>query len=429
MRNKEIKLIIKTFKKAFFINIIFIIFFEPIFALAANLADGGGSSSSNIPYEIPPEIKSNCEKNIPLYKSAAQEAGLPWQALAAIHFREANCDPNRSSMSGEALGSRNPDDGNVYSTLEESLKATAAHLKENAKWVYNIELTENPDDASLGWAFLAYNRGRMYRDGVSASGSSCGEEWKNTHYDKSPYVVNFIDENHKNMKWNGCIDSNMTHADARAGALTIYKLLGGESSGIDECSNTGESTAKWVQKNGWEDWIEDPKVEVRPYTGAPAAKAFDPNRKITPEIVVLHYTGNVNDTSDAIWNYFNGGAHEEAFCSFIVGKDGKIIQAAPANVQQVCVSGYNNISVNIEGVGNYEAVYPSQEERDSYIWLVDQLIKKYNLKVCDIWAHGELNPNSRSDPGRQFAKETWDRLGGQNIEWQNHPECQNRPPK
>lgn len=270
---EEGKKIIMAYKKTLFINIIFIIFLEPIFAFAINLADGSGSSSGSTPYEIPPEIKSNCEKNIPLYKSVAQEAGLPWQALAAIHFREANCDPNKSSVSGEELGSRNPDDGNVYSTLEESLKATAAHLKGNAKLVYNVELTENPDDASLGWAFLAYNRGRMYRDGVSASGSSCGAEWKNTHYDKSPYVVNFIDENHKNMKWNGCIDSNMTHADARAGALTIYKLLGGESTGADVCADIeggGETVDKEKLKTSLAEMYSSGK-----YGGGPNASGVN----------------------------------------------------------------------------------------------------------------------------------------------------------
>jgi hypothetical protein len=103
-------------------------------------------------------------------------------------------------------------------------------------------------------------------------------------------------------------------------------------------------------------------------------------------------------------------------------------ESGPANVRQVCVAGYNNISINIEGAGNFEAVMPPKEEEDAYAWLLGVLIEKYGLKNCDIWAHGELNPLTRSDPGRQFAKLMWDRLGGSNIQWQNHPECTNRPP-
>lgn len=222
---------------------LFLIVYPFLKVSSVDLMNGGGGANggSNIPFEIPPETKKDCEKNISLYKSVAQEFKIPWQALAAIHYREANCNPNQSSVSGEDLGTQNPDNKQVYTTLEESLKFSAAHLKENAKWVYSIELGENPSDEELGWSFLAYNRGRTYRDGVSITGRFCGEEWINTHYDKSPYVVNFIDENHKNMHFNGCIDSDLTLADSRAGALTFYKLFGGQSSGIDECADIGES--------------------------------------------------------------------------------------------------------------------------------------------------------------------------------------------
>jgi hypothetical protein len=225
---------------------IFIFFaISPFFvALASNLATNSGGGGGSIPFEIPPDVRSNIEKNKPLYESVAKEYGIPWQALAAVHYREADCDPNKSSMSGEELGSENPDNHQVYTTLEESLKASAAHLKEMAKSVYQVELNENPDDASLGWAFLAYNRGYLYKLGKGCANPSCSRlkdcpGQAGTPYDKSPYVVNFIDENHKNMPWNGCLDSGWTFKDPRAGALTIYKLLGGASSGGDACANIG----------------------------------------------------------------------------------------------------------------------------------------------------------------------------------------------
>jgi len=433
---------------------IFIFFaISPFFvALASNLATNSGGGGGSIPFEIPPDVRSNIEKNRPLYESVAKEYGIPWQALAAVHYREADCDPNKSSMSGEELGSENLDDHQVYTTLEESLKASAAHLKEMAKSVYQVELNENPDDASLGWAFLAYNRGYLYKLGKGCANSSCSQlkdcpGQEGTPYDKSPYVVNFIDENHKNMPWNGCLDSGWTFKDPRAGALTIYKLLGGPSSGGDACSSTTTgSSAKWVQKNGWEDWIDDPKVEIREYNEqTTCCRPYNQQREIQPNMVVLHWTGSESDTLDRIWNYFNNSGYDGAFVSFIIDKDGKIVQAAPANVREAGVRGYNGIpvpynvngvtvrhygaAISIEAVGNWgQSGMPPQPQMESYVWLVQVLLKKYNLKPCDVWGHGELNPDDRDDPGKKFMEEMWKRLGATNITWQNHPGCINRPP-
>ncbi len=390
------------------------------FIIKTNAQDYCGSAScTDAPgISLTPEIKQRIEQNKPIYENAAKSVGIPWQMIAAVHFREAGCDPTRSTVSGEKLGTRNPDDGQTYYTLEQAAKRTAEKLKSLVKAVYGFDLNESPTDDVLGYAFLAYNRGYMYRNGLNANGRPCPNqnEARNTPYDKSPYVVNFIDENHQNMNWNGCIDSGMTHKDSNLGALAVYKILQAEN-----CSGN------WTTRNGWEDWLEDPKVKIKPYTNRP--QAFDQSRKITPQIVVMHYTGNVNDKAENIWNYFNsGGGPDEAFCSFLIDKDGTIIQAAPANVRQVCVAGYNNISINIEGAGNFEAVMPPSEETQANSWLLEKLIKKYNLKPCDVWAHGELNPRTRSDPGRNFARIMWDSLNGREIQWQNHPKCTPRPP-
>ncbi|MDD5551565.1 MAG: M15 family metallopeptidase [Candidatus Pacebacteria bacterium] len=188
--------------------------------------------------EISSDIKAKIEQNKPIYQEAAKQVGIPWQMLAAVHFREGGCSPEKSPVSGEKLGTKNPDNGTVYTTLEEATLAAANFLKNKAKSVYKMELNENPNDDAIGYAFLAYNRGYMYRDGLDKNGNSCPGQPKNTPYDKSPYVVNLLDGQHQNMTWNGCIDSGMTHADSNIGAMTIYKLLKN-----DDCVS-GESVDK-----------------------------------------------------------------------------------------------------------------------------------------------------------------------------------------
>ena len=240
---KKYKLNLAAKKNSFWFLFLLILAF-PVFA--SHIKEGGSSAS----FEIPPGVKNKIELNKPLYESVAKEAGIPWQMLASVHYREANCDPNKSSVSGEDLGTVNADTGQVYTTLEQSLKASAEKLKSLLKAVYGLEINENPNDETLGWSFLSYNRGFMYKNGIGCANDKCTETkpcpgQEGTYYDKSPYVVNFIDKDHRNMHWNGCIDHDFTNADSRPGALTLYKAIGGTSNAPDLCSvittETGET--------------------------------------------------------------------------------------------------------------------------------------------------------------------------------------------
>jgi len=356
-------------------------------------------------------------QNKSTYEAAAKKAGIPWEMIAAVHYREGSCNPKKSPVNGEELGTPNSD----YGTLKEAAEASANLLKNRAKSVYNKNLNESPDDDTVGYAFLAYKRGYMYRDGLDKNGKPCPNQAqvKNTPYDKSPYVMNGFDDQHQNMKWNGCIDGGMTHVDKKLGALTIYKALKGGGEQCAYTTTTGE--AEWEIKNGWEDWIKHPKVEQRPYTGDTAKRIHDKSRRKTNiQIVVCHYTGSTKDTLDSIWNFFNNeNSNSNAFTAFLVDRDGKIVQAAPANVREVGIRGYNEIAISIEGIGNFEAKPPTAAQMDSYVWLVKELLAKYNLKPCDVWGHMELNSN-KSDPGDDFMIEMWKRLGVQGASISNH---------
>ena len=99
----------------------------------------------------------------PLYMQAAEEVGLPWQAAAALHYREADNRVNRSMLSGELLGTVNPDSNEVAPTdqFENYVKALE-HLKTMAKNVYGIELTSSSSFEDFAKAATAFNRGYKY---------------------------------------------------------------------------------------------------------------------------------------------------------------------------------------------------------------------------------------------------------------------------
>lgn len=160
------------------------------------------------------QAKPAIDKLTEMYKKVANEAGIPWQVLAALHYREARNNPNSSVLSGEPIGTPNPDSGVVTSSLEDSAKRAAEHIKAMAKSVYGVTLGTSPSDDDLKKAFLAYNRGSLYK--------SAGVE-----PDKSPYVMNGYDDAHVGMSWVSGVDTVSGKDGNPLGAFTIYKMLGG----------------------------------------------------------------------------------------------------------------------------------------------------------------------------------------------------------
>ena len=192
----------------------------------------GGSSISVFSGDLPEEtiqkiesakIKERAEKNMERYLYAQKETGLPWQVLAILHEREAGMDPNSTILNGESLTPHYNVDGQwVSGDPNEDAVNAANHFISNAKMVYGITDFNSLENVANG--FLAYNRGFMYK--------ALGNTW-----DESPYVMNYYDKDHWDMKW--------IHADSwddikkvyrnhvegttnyQLGALTLFVYLGG----------------------------------------------------------------------------------------------------------------------------------------------------------------------------------------------------------
>lgn len=153
------------------------------------------------------------KENLPIYKEVALKENIDWKIIAALHYREAELNPNRSIVSGEKLGTKNPDRGEIYYSLQESAQKSVEVFKENLKFAYRREY--NQDDETLKRGFLAYNRGGAYVK-------------NNLEPNDSPYVMNYFNENFFNMHWPNVdkeIEPLSGKADHNYGAFTVYKIL------------------------------------------------------------------------------------------------------------------------------------------------------------------------------------------------------------
>ncbi len=166
----------------------------------------------------------------PMYEQAGAEKDVAWSVLAAIDYRENNNDPNRSALSGEPIGSTNPDNGAVTSSKLDSLQRAADHVKAMASSVYGVTLTASSGGDDVKKAFLAYNRGYIYQR-VDASP------------DLSPYVLNQYDAAHVDMRWPDVPGEPLAGQVeyGRYGAFTLFTRLGGATGSSCSAGISGEA--------------------------------------------------------------------------------------------------------------------------------------------------------------------------------------------
>jgi len=212
------------------------------------LTDEGGSSNCAAT-ALDKNILNKINANKSIYQTAATRSGIPWEFLAGLHYRETNFGNTAANGDGpfQVQGAKNQTFG-IEAAVEAAEKA-----KGLVKGSYGKTLDMNSDNETIKLAFLAYNRGVMYkRAGCTA--------------DQSPYVMNQFDAAHKNMRWpdNACevvppatiVKGKVENG--RMGAFTIYAILKGNIAGSVACGQspknntpvTGSGQCTWsVIKN------------------------------------------------------------------------------------------------------------------------------------------------------------------------------------
>lgn len=176
-------------------------------------------------------VKEKAESNMERYKYAEEKSGVPWQAIAALHFKEAGMDPNRSVSNGDKLYDHvNVDGIHVVADPNEDAANGAEHLKDMAKMVYGIDVNSASTVDEWGQAFLAYNRGFIYKN--------AGVDWK-----ESPYPMNGFDNEHAFPMQRPPIENTapmyLTGKDYNIGALAVFAYLCGGAE-----SNSGGSSSE-----------------------------------------------------------------------------------------------------------------------------------------------------------------------------------------
>lgn len=200
-----------------------------IISIGANMFSGKKKSSNptgsgtTTSATLPADILLRINNNKIYYLAGESQEGIPWQMIAAVHYRESKNDPARMTPSGEPNGTVNPDSGTVECPTTD-YAACAASIARNLKQtdgIYGISLSMNNSEEDIKNAFLAHNRGGMYL--------RAGCTW-----DDSPYVMNYFDTSHDAMYWpnNDCevippATSVKGQQDASLGAWTVYVILKG----------------------------------------------------------------------------------------------------------------------------------------------------------------------------------------------------------
>lgn len=203
----------------------------------------GGNFTSSVGSDLPAEtvqklenmkVEELAEKNRSSYELGQKATNVPWVMLAALHFREGGMNPTKSIADGESLGTGISVDGvKIGDTLDEDAVLAAQHLIEMAQSVYKIDITkENLTTEEMGQAFLAYNRGALYKRA-------------NLDYTKSGYVMQGVDAAHIGGDWK-YLDPFGGHSKSRVltngnpGALAVMSYLGANV-GLSNCSSASFS--------------------------------------------------------------------------------------------------------------------------------------------------------------------------------------------
>lgn len=148
-----------------------------------------------------------------------------------------------------------------------------------------------------------------------------------------------------------------------------------------------------------------------------------------PTYIVLHYLGEKGNgqpmTVNEAWNYFKGtvsdnNGSDNKYVQFLIGQDGKIVQALAETKQAAGACGFNRtpdgvgVSISIENEGNFEMSAPALQYTTAQVeanaQLIQYLINKWRIPKSHVVSHEWVYQNygrsagcdGRSDPGESF---------------------------
>ena len=349
---------------------------------------GGGTSlpAETVSYLDGRGIKNLATQNQARYDYASSQTKVPWQVIAALHYREAGMSATQSVYNGAALGSGiNVDGQNVVSDANTDATNAATTFIGLAQGVYNIDVTAPADSITLeqwGNAFLAYNRGYLYKQNGKT-------------YDQSPYVMNGFDTTHMNMSWVGKpADPAASGVDGnKAGALAVLVYLGGAQL-TSNCSTSGavagdmiKTALNYARDTPAPDGMTSPTDAKETYRKA--IVEFNGTTATYPEITdcgrfistILH-ASNVDAnfpavSVTAIINYMNSNSKYQSLGALTMMdmQPGDII-ATPDHIMMYTGTNGSHVAVD----ASYQERVPSVRTAASVTWMVTNGASVWRLK-------------------------------------------------
>ena len=196
---------------------------------------------------LPSWVVSRVNENKATYIQVANETGVPWEVLAAIHYREFNLRRDVNPENGQGIYQMYSiyQSDTSYRALAQAKTVTAENFLNQTRYAANFiqnkaqyttgtpfvtprKLTKNETSINLiKSTFFSYNgRAAVY----AAQATKYGFSSTNQPYEGSPYVMNKFDCARSGMGISTSDGSGtLTGTDTRLGAFTLYARLKGDS--------------------------------------------------------------------------------------------------------------------------------------------------------------------------------------------------------
>lgn len=255
------------------------VFSNGIYEFDTEVATCDTGNSTQLSAEgLPTDIAKSIETLKHQYEQAATATGVPWQLIAAVHYREGGNNPSLDLQAGNPIGGPwNNAASYPYGhpkDLEQSAEFAAKQLigMSSSGGVVNKPInTPSPDPEAIKDTLYSYNgRAEAYAQQAAALGFDPVKQ----PYEGSPYVMNNFDSKHMNMKIITRNHGGLDGTDTRFGAYTIYTKLGGAMGG-GGCPNgaVAGNAVQTAMNYAWPDYHPAPYLVMKPEYQAAINKA------------------------------------------------------------------------------------------------------------------------------------------------------------
>lgn len=110
------------------------------------------------------------------------------------------------------------------------------------------------------------------------------------------------------------------------------------------------------------------------------------------DLIVIHHTASAPDiTVDDIHRMHIGNGWSGIGYHLVVYPNGSVHQGRPLDAMGAQCEGYNNRSIGVNLTGNFEIEQPTQEQVDSLVLLLSDLMRQYNIPPEQVTGHNVWN--------------------------------------